>query len=86
MVPVSLGLLDGFNYNDYDDEDLTNQLLRESWANSTANNREITPIDNEYASLNTQIYNPITPPQSSHNMSLPLESSKDINNFNIRGH
>jgi len=28
----------------------------------------------------------ITPPQSSHDMSLPLESSEDIDDSNVRGH
>ncbi|KAH7304626.1 hypothetical protein BKA65DRAFT_416151, partial [Rhexocercosporidium sp. MPI-PUGE-AT-0058] len=39
----------------------TDQLLRESWTN------------NKCASPNTQTYNPITPPQSSKNVSVLLE-------------
>jgi hypothetical protein len=62
LIPVSSGPLDGYNYDAYDDEvDPTDQLLRESWT------------DNGCASPDTQTYNPITPPQSSKDVSVPLE-------------
>jgi len=65
LIPVSSGPLDGYNYDTYDDEvDPTDQLLRESWT------------DNRYALPDTQTYNPMTPPQSSKDVSVPLESQQ----------
>jgi hypothetical protein len=65
LIPVSSGPLDGYNYDAYDDEvDPTDQLLRESWT------------DNGYALPDSQTYSPITPPQSSKDVSVPLESQQ----------
>lgn len=64
LAPVSSGPPDGYNCNAYDDEDPTDQLLRESWT------------VNGYASPDAQTYNPITPPQSSKDVSVPLESQQ----------
>ncbi|KAH6716423.1 hypothetical protein BKA61DRAFT_721019 [Leptodontidium sp. MPI-SDFR-AT-0119] len=64
LIPVS-GPLDGYNYDASDnDVDPTDQLLRESW------------MDNGCASPDTQIYNPITPPQSSKDVSVLLKSQQ----------
>ena len=77
LVPVSSGPSDSYSYDAHDD-DPTDQLLRESWTNSTANNQDfsiqITPMHNGYASSDAQTYNPISPPQSSKDVSVPLES------------
>ncbi|MCJ1399897.1 hypothetical protein MMC11_003100 [Xylographa trunciseda] len=65
LIPVSSVPLDGYNYDAYNDEvDPTYQLLKESWT------------DNGYASPDTQIYNPITPPQSSKDVTVLLESQQ----------
>ncbi|KAH7408975.1 hypothetical protein BKA64DRAFT_720342 [Cadophora sp. MPI-SDFR-AT-0126] len=65
LIPVSSGPPDGYNYDAYDDEaGPTDQLLRESWT------------DNRYASPDAEIYNPITPPQSSKDASVSLESQQ----------
>jgi hypothetical protein len=63
LVSISSGPPDGYNCDTYDDEvDPTDQLLRESWT------------DNGYASPDAQIYNPVTPPLSSKDVWVPLES------------
>ncbi|KAE8440665.1 hypothetical protein EG329_006844 [Mollisiaceae sp. DMI_Dod_QoI] len=65
LIPVSPSPPDGYNYDAYDDEvGPTDQLLRESWT------------DNGNASPDAQTYNPITPPQSSKDVSVPLESQQ----------
>ncbi|KAL5331424.1 hypothetical protein ACEPPN_000954 [Leptodophora sp. 'Broadleaf-Isolate-01'] len=64
LIPVS-GPMDGYNYDASDDDvDPTDQLLRESW------------MDNGCTSPDTQTYNPTTPPQSSKDVSVPLESQQ----------
>ena len=64
LIPVSSGPPDGSN-DAYDDEaGPTDQLLRESWT------------DNGYASPDAETYNPITPPQSSKDATVPLESQQ----------
>ncbi|KAF7859680.1 hypothetical protein EAF04_008759 [Stromatinia cepivora] len=65
LIPISSGPPDGYNYDAYDDEaGPTDQLLRESWTY------------NGYASPDAETYNPITPPQSSKDASVPLESQQ----------
>ncbi|ESZ90552.1 hypothetical protein SBOR_9059 [Sclerotinia borealis F-4128] len=64
LIPVSLGPLDG-NHDAHDDEmDPTDQLVKESRA------------DKRYASSDTKTHNPITPPQSSKDVSVPLNSQQ----------
>jgi hypothetical protein len=101
LVPVSSGPSDGHNCDAYDDEvDPTDQLPREFWTNSTANSQDfamqIAPTHNGYAPPDAPTYNPITPPLSSKDVSVPLESQQlsvpavtepreDVE-FNTRGH
>ena len=77
LVPLSSGPPGSYNCNAYDEEaDPTDQLLRESWTNSTANNQDfsmpIASTDNRHASP-APICNPIAPPQSSKDVSVLLE-------------
>ena len=72
LVPVSSGPPDGYKC-DASDEDSTNRLLKESWTSSTG---DMVPMNNGYPSPDAQVYNPITPPQSSKDVSVPLESQQ----------
>lgn len=76
VAPISSGIPD-----DYDDGlDPTGQLLGEYWTSFAANNQEssvqIPTADNGYTSSDALTYTPITPPQSSKDISLPLKSQQ----------
>jgi hypothetical protein len=60
-------------------------------ASFPANNQDdpfmqISTADNGYTSPDALTFSLITPPQSSKDISLPLESSEDIDDSNVRGH
>ncbi|KAK0110276.1 hypothetical protein ONS96_001896 [Cadophora gregata f. sp. sojae] len=84
LPPVSSAPPAGYNCNASDDEDPTDQLLRESWTV----NGDVSP--------DAQTYNPITPPPSSKDVSVPFESQQlslptvtepgDIVDLNSRSH